>query len=188
MSTPTHTQRRRTAQILIQLPHRHRDPRPMSKSKSKSVSLKKNGPNMSPLRPSQTHDPITPTGHTASRWHRGAHEGRTAGNHHQTTTPMTDYDAPRYPAPDGPSDDTVSDLKTRRTERRSGATDIGEPGVARSSYFASLDPVGGAEQELPVSVQPKQHDEFTCTRCFLVQHRRRLAQPRARHQVCRDCQ
>jgi hypothetical protein len=36
-------------------------------------------------------------------------------------------------------------------------------------------------------VLPKQEDEFTCSRCFLVHHRTRLAATRGDQLVCRDC-
>ena len=42
-------------------------------------------------------------------------------------------------------------------------------------------------EELTVRVLPKQEDEFTCSRCFLVQHRSRLASTRGDQLFCRDC-
>lgn len=99
---------------------------------------------------------------------------------------MADYDAPRNPVPPGEVDDTVTELRNRRTERRFGATDIGEPDAAASSYFAALDVIDDAG-EPTMAVQAQQHDEFTCTRCFLVQHRRRLVSSRGRQQFCLDC-
>ena len=42
-------------------------------------------------------------------------------------------------------------------------------------------------EELTVRVLPKQEDEFTCSRCFLVQHRSRLAATRGDQLFCRDC-
>lgn len=41
--------------------------------------------------------------------------------------------------------------------------------------------------ELEVRVLPKQADEFTCSRCYLVSHRSRLARVTGRLEVCRDC-
>lgn len=100
---------------------------------------------------------------------------------------MTDYDAPRHPVPADQDDDTVTELKTRRTERRSGAGDIGEAAVTASNYLSGLDVVGGDVEEFDVTIHPRQDDEFTCARCFLVQHRNRLAVSRRREQICRDC-
>ncbi|MGH3926127.1 MAG: DUF4193 family protein, partial [Pseudonocardiaceae bacterium] len=42
-------------------------------------------------------------------------------------------------------------------------------------------------EELTVRVLPKQADEFTCSSCFLVHHRSRLAEQRNGRMVCRDC-
>ncbi len=36
-------------------------------------------------------------------------------------------------------------------------------------------------------VIPKQADEFTCTSCFLVQHRTRLAPASGGRTICVDC-
>ncbi len=38
---------------------------------------------------------------------------------------------------------------------------------------------------LEVQVLPKQHDEFTCLRCFLVTHRSQESKPGV--PICRDC-
>ncbi|RZL75216.1 MAG: DUF4193 domain-containing protein, partial [Rhodococcus sp. (in: high G+C Gram-positive bacteria)] len=40
-------------------------------------------------------------------------------------------------------------------------------------------------EEFTVRVIPKQSDEFTCTSCFLVHHRSRLAD--GGQLICRDC-
>jgi hypothetical protein len=69
---------------------------------------------------------------------------------------MTDYDAPRQAASADLDDGTVTDLKTRRTERRSGVTDIGEPDVIGSSYFVGLDLLTGDGEELSFSIEPRQ--------------------------------
>ncbi|MGH3284396.1 MAG: DUF4193 family protein, partial [Streptosporangiaceae bacterium] len=36
-------------------------------------------------------------------------------------------------------------------------------------------------------VIPRQADEFTCSRCFLVHHRSQLAEDRNGQLVCREC-
>jgi Domain of unknown function (DUF4193) len=38
-----------------------------------------------------------------------------------------------------------------------------------------------------VRVVPKQSDEFTCSSCFLVQHRTRLALHKGDQLICADC-
>jgi hypothetical protein len=42
-------------------------------------------------------------------------------------------------------------------------------------------------EELVVRVIPKQADEFTCSSCFLVHHRSRLASGRDGDSICTDC-
>ena len=38
-----------------------------------------------------------------------------------------------------------------------------------------------------VRVLPRQADEFTCGRCFLVHHRSQLAEERNGQPICREC-
>ncbi|MSW16316.1 MAG: DUF4193 family protein, partial [Actinobacteria bacterium] len=42
-------------------------------------------------------------------------------------------------------------------------------------------------EELAVRVVPKQTDEFTCSRCFLVQHHSQLARGEGAKSICQDC-
>ncbi|MDH5277527.1 MAG: DUF4193 domain-containing protein, partial [Actinomycetota bacterium] len=44
-----------------------------------------------------------------------------------------------------------------------------------------------SNEELTVRVTPRQADEFTCSRCFLVHHRSQLAKQVKGKPVCRDC-
>ncbi len=94
----------------------------------------------------------------------------------------TDYDAPRR------SDDDPVD----------GLADVPEaqPAAAVVSLGDDDDPVAteafelpGADvhEELTVHVMPKQRDEFTCWRCFLVLHESRLAYHDDGRPVCADC-
>jgi hypothetical protein len=50
-----------------------------------------------------------------------------------------------------------------------------------------LDPpdVDVRDEDMSLRVLPRQADEFTCTRCFLVHHRSQLAD--AGRTVCSDC-
>ena len=43
------------------------------------------------------------------------------------------------------------------------------------------------DDELMVRVVPRQRDEFTCSSCFLVHHRSRLAAGRNAGSICTDC-
>jgi hypothetical protein len=42
-------------------------------------------------------------------------------------------------------------------------------------------------EELTVAVIPVRSDEFTCSSCFLVQHRSRLRSSTGGHHICADC-
>lgn len=44
-----------------------------------------------------------------------------------------------------------------------------------------------SDEELVVRVVPKQSDEFSCSICFLVHHRSRLARGHNGSSVCTDC-
>lgn len=95
----------------------------------------------------------------------------------------TDYDAPRRSQDDELAEDSLEELKARRNEAQSGVVDE-EPDTAESFELPGADLSG---EELSIKVMPKQADEFTCSRCFLVHHRSRLAEERNGLPVCRDC-
>src|SRR6201998_4619576 len=84
----------------------------------------------------------------------------------------TDYDAPRRTETDDVSEDSLEELKARRNEAQSAVVDVDESESAESFELPGADLSG---EELSVRVIPKQADEFTCSSCFLVQHRSRLA-------------
>ncbi|OBA84569.1 cytochrome [Mycobacterium sp. 1164966.3] len=44
-----------------------------------------------------------------------------------------------------------------------------------------------SNEELTVAVIPVREDEFTCSSCFLVQHRSRLRSTAGGRQICADC-
>ena len=96
----------------------------------------------------------------------------------------TDYDAPRRNESDEPGEDSLEELKARRNEAQSAVVDIDEGDTAESFELPGADLSG---EELTVKVVPKQADEFTCTSCFLVQHRSRLASGSTGHEICVDC-
>ncbi|WP_441247958.1 DUF4193 domain-containing protein [Kitasatospora sp. McL0602] len=96
----------------------------------------------------------------------------------------TDYDAPRKTDEDG-AHDSIEELKTRRTDTSSSAIDAVD-------QLESIDGVElpGADlsgEELTIAVQPVQTDEFTCSSCFLVHHRTRLARLKDGKPICQDC-
>ncbi len=96
----------------------------------------------------------------------------------------TDYDAPRRNETDETSEDSLEELKARRNEAQSSAVDVDEGDTAESFELPGADLSG---EELTVKVIPKQADEFTCSVCFLVQHRSRLATDNGGRLICVDC-
>ncbi|AEF40217.1 MULTISPECIES: DUF4193 domain-containing protein [Hoyosella] len=95
----------------------------------------------------------------------------------------TDYDAPRRSEADDLSEDSLDELTSRR-EAQSSAVDIDDSDTAESFELPGADLSG---EELSVRVIPKQADEFTCSQCFLVFHRSRLASSEGGPLVCQDC-
>lgn len=96
----------------------------------------------------------------------------------------TDYDAPRRSDSDELAEDSLEELKARRNEGQSGVVDADESEIAENFELPGADLSG---EEMTVKVLPKQADEFTCSSCFLVHHRSRLAEERNGKLVCRDC-
>jgi hypothetical protein len=96
----------------------------------------------------------------------------------------TDYDAPRRNETDDLAEDSLEELKARRNEAQSAVVDVDESDTAESFELPGADLSG---EELTVKVLPKQADEFTCSSCFLVIHRSRLAAHHNGQPICRDC-
>jgi hypothetical protein len=95
----------------------------------------------------------------------------------------TDYDSPRK-TDDDLGEDSLQELQARRTDKSSGSIDIDETDLAESLELPGADL---SNEELSLRVIPRQADEFTCSRCFLVHHRSQLASERTGQQVCREC-
>ena len=96
----------------------------------------------------------------------------------------TDYDAPRRSNDDDLATDSLEELKARRNEASSADVDVDETDTAESFELPGADLSG---EELSVRVIPRQADEFTCSSCFLVQHRSRLASEKNGVMICTDC-
>jgi hypothetical protein len=79
----------------------------------------------------------------------------------------TDYDTPRK-QDEELHEESLEELKARRADAQSGQVDIDE-------------------EELTVRVVPKQEDEFTCSKCFLVHHASQLAKGEGAKAICKDC-
>ncbi|WP_009473259.1 DUF4193 domain-containing protein [Rhodococcus sp. JVH1] len=93
----------------------------------------------------------------------------------------TDYDAPRVTESDE-TDSSLEQLTASRKDTQSPVVDVEDTDTAESFELPGADLSG---EEFTVRVIPKQSDEFTCTSCFLVHHRSRLADDR--ELICRDC-
>jgi hypothetical protein len=94
----------------------------------------------------------------------------------------TDYDAPRVKDTDETTDESLEVLASRRTAIDTAVLDDEEPVDSFDLPDADL-----SGEELTVRVIPKQDDEFTCSSCFLVHHRNRLALQKGNEQICVDC-
>jgi len=95
----------------------------------------------------------------------------------------TDYDAPRK-TDDDLNEDSIEELKARRVDKVSGAVDEDESDAAEGFELPGADL---SNEELSVRVLPRQADEFTCSRCFLVHHRSQLAGDIGGQPVCKVC-
>ncbi len=95
----------------------------------------------------------------------------------------TDYDTPRK-TDDELDSDSLEELKARRADLAASSVDVDETELAENLELPGADLSG---EELTVRVIPRQADEFTCSRCFLVHHRSQLAKQDKGQPVCRDC-
>ena len=97
----------------------------------------------------------------------------------------TDYDAPRRTESDVVSEDSLEELKARRSEAQAASVDVDEGDTAESFELPGADLSG---EELLVRVLPAQADEFTCASCFLVRHRSQIALEKDGLAYCIDCE
>ncbi|HEX3962573.1 MAG TPA: DUF4193 domain-containing protein [Streptosporangiaceae bacterium] len=95
----------------------------------------------------------------------------------------TDYDSPRK-TDDDLTEDSLQELQARRMDQSSNTVDIDPDEAAEGLELPGADLSG---EELAIRVIPRQADEFTCSRCFLVHHRSQLAEERGGQLVCREC-
>lgn len=95
----------------------------------------------------------------------------------------TDYDTPRK-TDEELQEESLEELKAKRAEAQSGKIDIDEEEEAENIELPGADLSG---EELSVRVVPKQEDEFTCSRCFLVHHITQRARGEGSKSICREC-
>lgn len=94
-----------------------------------------------------------------------------------------DYDTPRR-APVEAEEQSIEELAGRRNDASTATLDIDEADLVESYELPGADLSG---EDLMVRVVPKQPDEFTCSTCFLVHHRSRLARANNGQSICSDC-
>ena len=80
-------------------------------------------------------------------------------------------------------DEPLAELTGRRNDSPA-SVDSDDSDSADSYDLPGADLSG---EELFVRVIPKRTDEFTCSSCFLVHHRSRLARGRGSTSICTDC-
>jgi hypothetical protein len=95
----------------------------------------------------------------------------------------SDYDARRVPAADAPDRSALRELASTLP----GASTVVVDDDANDLAFFELPGADLSGEELSVTVIPQRSDEFTCSRCFLVQHRSRLRSSSSGAAVCADC-
>lgn len=95
----------------------------------------------------------------------------------------TDYDAPRK-TDDDLSEDSLEELKARRVDKSASSVDVDEADAMEDFVLPGADL---SSEALTVQVLPRQADEFTCSRCFLVHHRSQLAKEVKGQPVCSEC-
>ncbi|MEY4151284.1 MAG: hypothetical protein RJB28_351 [Actinomycetota bacterium] len=95
----------------------------------------------------------------------------------------TDYDSPRK-TDEELHEESLEELKARRADAQSGQVDVDEEEAAETLELPGADLSG---EELAVRVVPKQENEFTCSRCFLVHHSSQLARGEGAKAICKDC-
>ncbi|GAA4777201.1 DUF4193 domain-containing protein [Citricoccus nitrophenolicus] len=95
-----------------------------------------------------------------------------------------DFDAPRKNE-DEPDENSIEELKNRRTDTQSAVVDEDEAEAAEGFELPGADLSG---EELTVRVLPAQSDEFTCASCFLVRHRSQVAKEKDGMLYCTDCE
>jgi hypothetical protein len=95
----------------------------------------------------------------------------------------TDYDAPRK-TDDELAEDSIEELKAQRASKAASSVDVDEVELAENLELPGADL---SDEVLTSRVVPRQADEFTCAKCFLVHHRSQLAKEVKGEQICRDC-
>lgn len=95
----------------------------------------------------------------------------------------TDYDARRISDADTQDKSSLRELAPTLQEAATTVVDEDPNDV----HFFELPGADLSGEELSVTVIPQRADEFTCSSCFLVQHRSRMRAASSGLPVCADC-
>jgi hypothetical protein len=93
----------------------------------------------------------------------------------------TDYDAPRK-TDEELNEESLEEIKAQSA--KSTSLDIDEADLNEALELPGADL---SDESITVTVIPKKADEFTCSKCFLVNHRSQLAKEGKNGPICRDC-
>jgi len=99
------------------------------------------------------------------------------------TTTASDYDARRVSDFEAQDIAALRELTSTLPELSTAVIDEDPSDV----HFLALSRTDLASEELSFTVIPQRADEFTCSSCFLVQHRNRLRNSSGGLPVCADC-
>ncbi|MEB4207517.1 DUF4193 domain-containing protein [Mycobacterium sp. 94-17] len=96
----------------------------------------------------------------------------------------TDYDARRVSDADAQDKSPLRELGPALQGPVTTVVDDQDP---NDVHFFELPGADLSGEELSVTVIPQRADEFTCSSCFLVQHRSRMRGSSSGLPVCADC-
>ncbi|SON60103.1 hypothetical protein MSIMFI_01595 [Mycobacterium simulans] len=95
----------------------------------------------------------------------------------------SDYDARRVSDAEAADRSVLRDLGSALPKL---STAVVDDDLNDASFF-ELPGADLSSEELSVTVIPQRADEFTCSSCFLVQHRSRLRSSSGGRMICADC-
>lgn len=95
----------------------------------------------------------------------------------------SDYDARRVADVEAQDPSAIRELATTLPVSSTAVVDEDPNDV----LFFELPGADLSSEELSVTVIPQRADEFTCSSCFLVQHRSRMRKSGCGLPVCADC-
>ncbi len=95
----------------------------------------------------------------------------------------SDYDARRVSDVETQDSTAIHELATTLPTSTTAVVDE-DP---NDMHFFELPGADLSGEELSITVLPQQADEFTCSSCFLVQHRSRLRSTGSGLPICADC-